>query len=66
MPDQEINILAVDGDSAGEKTQSQLIVLDGMSSLLNGVDSLQVHSFRFNRFPLAISNLRKPGFRLPA
>src|SRR6267378_6000315 len=66
MPDQEIDVFAVDGEAAGKKAQSQLIVVNGMSRLLNGIDGLQVQAFSFHRLLLAVSNSRKSGFGLPA
>src|SRR6266851_1447077 len=66
LPHQEINVLAVDGDAAGKKTQPQLIVVNGLSCLLNDIDRQEVQPLCFDRLPLAVSNAGKPGFGLPA
>src|SRR5216684_5031346 len=41
-------------------------MVNGVSRILDGLDSLQVQSFGFPWLPLTVSNPRKPGFGLPA
>src|SRR6266699_804929 len=63
---QKINVFPIDGNPAGKKTQSQLIVVDRPSRLLNRVDRLEVLAFGINKSSLIVQHLSQTSLSFPA
>ncbi len=65
MSHQEIDILTVDRDSTGKKTQSQLFMINRLSCLLDRTDGFEILLLGFINSSLAIPYLCEASLDFP-